>query len=239
MPSKKPSKRVSKRDEFVPGVKVYKVFRQSRRVKKPKVATQAAAAAAPKVVSIGGGKNGSTRTIAPKAPKYYDADPVPKPLKNRRVQKPTKLRTSITPGTVLIVLAGRFAGKRVVFLKQLPSGLLLITGPFKINGVPIRRLNQVYCIATSTKVDPSVLPNLDKFTDHYFKGQKKAAHKKGETEFFAPEEEKKELPASRKADQKEVDTPILASIKKTPILSAYLNAKFSLSRHERPHELKF
>lgn len=69
------------------------------------------------------------------AAKFYPADDVKKPLKRRTVAKPARLRASIQPGTVLILLAGHFKGKRVIFLKQLESGLLLVTGPFKVNGV--------------------------------------------------------------------------------------------------------
>ena len=76
-------------------------------------------------------------SLAVQAPRFYPADDVKKPLKRRVIRRPTALRPSITPGTVLILLAGRFKGKRVVFLRQLPSGLLLITGPFKVNGVRV------------------------------------------------------------------------------------------------------
>ncbi|PHU24911.1 60S ribosomal protein L6 [Capsicum chinense] len=93
-------------------------------------------------------------TIVVKPPKFYPVDDVEKPLINKHKPKPTKLRANSTPGTVLIILAGRFKGKRVVFLKQLVySRLLLIIGSFKVNGVPLRRVNEAYIIATSTKVD--------------------------------------------------------------------------------------
>jgi large subunit ribosomal protein L6e len=80
---------------------------------------------------------------------WYPADDEKAPIK-RHTPKAPKLRASIKAGSVLILLAGRFRGKRVVCLKQLKSGLLAVTGPFNVNGVPIRRVNQAYTLSTST-----------------------------------------------------------------------------------------
>ncbi|KAF3526562.1 hypothetical protein F2Q69_00050390 [Brassica cretica] len=157
---------------------------------------------------------------AEKPPKFYPAEDVKKPLANRRKPKLTKLRSSITPGTVLIFLAGRFKGKRVVFLKQLTSGLLLVTGPFKINGVPLRRVNQSYVIGTSTKVGISGV-SVDKLDDKYFG------------------KEKNEITQGRKDDQKAVDAALIKAIEAVPELKTYLGARFSLKQGMKPHELVF
>ncbi|MBA0702181.1 hypothetical protein Goari_022760 [Gossypium aridum] len=183
--------------------------------------------------------NPKPATTVEKPPKFYPADDVKKPLLNKRKPKPTKLRASITPGTVLILLAGRFMGKRVVFLKQLTSGLLLVTGPFKINGVPLRRVNQSYVIATSTKIDISGV-NLDKFDDKYFAKEVENKKKKTEGEFFeAEKEDKKKLPEDKKEDQKAVDAFLIKLIEGVPELKAYLAARFSLKSGMKPHELVF
>lgn len=68
------------------------------------------------------------------------------------------------------------------------DGSTYISGPFKINGVPLRRVNQSYVIATSTKVDISGV-NLDKFDDKFFAKEAQKKKKKGEGEFFEAEKE--------------------------------------------------
>ena len=158
---------------------------------------------------------------------------------NKLKVKATKLRKSITPGTVCIILAGPYKGKRVVFLKQLTSGLMLVTGPYKINGVPLRRLNQAYCIATSTKLDVTGV-DVSKVSDALFvkTAAEKKSGKKTEAE-FAGEEKKKTISAEFIALQKNVDASIVKSIGKDKVMTAYLKTTFSLSNGVHPHELKF
>ena len=176
-----------------------------------------------------------------KSPRYYPAEDVKKSSKlapHKVQQNPPRLRSSITPGTVLIILAGRFRGKRVVFLKALKSGLLLVTGPYKINGVPLRRVNQAYVIATSTKVDISGV-KADKFDDAYF-GRSKDPPKDAEEEFFEGDAPKAAIVSDeRKADQQTVDGVLLKTIGSTPMLEGYLAAHFSLSSNDKPHLMKF
>merc|ERR1711959_324424 len=182
----------------------------------------------------------ASNKVGKKDTRYYPAEDVKTKLRNNHNNsKQTKLRGSITPGTVLILLAGHFRGKRVVFLKQLDSGLLLVTGPYKINGVPLRRVNQAYVIGTSSSVDISKVKLPANLNDDYFKRPAKAASKKSEGEFFNEAEEKNVISEDRVKDQKAVDADILAAVNKVPSMKAYLNAKFSLTRGQNPHQMKF
>lgn len=116
-----------------------------------------------------------------------------------------------------------------------------MTGPFKINGVPLRRVNASYVIATSTKIDLSGLDNKkleETSTAKYFTSTKEA-DKASEEAFFKQGEkpQKKEVSSSRKEDQKAIDKVVLASIKKVDMLPSYLASSFSLRKGDKPHEM--
>ncbi|UKZ79557.1 hypothetical protein TrVFT333_007314 [Trichoderma virens FT-333] len=187
----------------------------------------------------------STREVpasADQAKKWYPADDESEPKKVSSQGRPILgPRKTLQPGTVLILLAGRFRGKRVVLLKTLDQGVLLVTGPFKINGVPLRRVNARYVIATSYKVDISGLDaaKIEEISQPKYFTAEKAKEKASAEAFFKQGEkpQKKEINSSRAADQKAVDKALLASIKKVDLLASYLASTFSLRKGDKPHEM--
>lgn len=165
--------------------------------------------------------------------KWYPTEDTHK-VKVKGSHKPAPLKGSIAPGQVLILLAGKHQGKRVTFLKQLESGLLLVTGPYKLNGVPLKRIPQAYTIPTSTKVDVSA-SDFSQINDAYFAKEKTKANK-GEEAFFVQKKEKKPFSDAKKAIQKKVDSGVKVA---DGLLKKYLKTKFRLRNGMYPHTLKY
>merc|ERR1712168_1576803 len=199
-----------------------------------------------KVKEIKGDNNGGKRVVRTnRMPRHYATSEGPQKLKSRKncfSEHKRRLRPSITPGTVLILSAGRHKGKRVVFLKQLASGLLLVTGPYHLNGCPLRRINQIYVIATKTKLDIKGVKVPGRVNDEYFRRQKAKKSKNTEGDIFNTKKGVYSVSEERKADQSEVDRQILDVIKKSPekkLMFGYLGAMFSLSNKQYPHKMVF
>ncbi|ESP04187.1 hypothetical protein LOTGIDRAFT_207552 [Lottia gigantea] len=195
---------------------------------------------------VGGEKNGSERIVpAQKKPRYYPTETRPKKLVSRKRSfngHAHKLRPSITPGTVLIVLAGKHKGKRVVYLKQLRSGLLLVTGPFTVNGCPLRRVNQIYVIATKTKLNIDNIKLPERLNDDYFKKKKTRKAPKNEGDLFESTKEAKTVSPELKEDQVNVDKQVLEAISKHPdhkLFTGYLKSIFWLKKSQFPHNMIF
>lgn len=153
-------------------------------------------------------------------------------------------RASVQPGSVVILLSGANRGRRVVVLKRLTSGNLLVTGPHSLNGVSLSRVNPAYVLATTTTVSlAGVTANVDdsffkkgkRFTKNELKNASEIRNKQAEEGKAHEAKWRSEL----KTVQKSVDAALLANIKKVEHLGGYLGTRFTLSNNSRPHELAF
>ncbi|CAK9291688.1 unnamed protein product [Gordionus sp. m RMFG-2023] len=221
---------------------------------------------------IGGDKNGEQRVILKKKmPKTIPIEQKCSFKKQRlskkdrnRARKYKPLRPSLIPGKILIVMAGPYRGKRVIFLDRLPhSGLLLITGPHKLNGCPLRRIHESRVIATTERIPGFELPQiLDGLTDQLIKGEmtyfspevkkrdeRKSKRKNKDEDIFesGAKNVKEALPDQKKEIQKIVDNRILELIDgaitenglENRFMKKYLTLPFSLSPGQYPHAMVF
>jgi len=193
--------------------------------------------------TVGGDKNGGKRMVLiRKRPRSFPtAKPINKHPSKKSFRDQTRYtRQSLKPGKIVILLAGPHRGKRVVLLKVLRSGLLLVTGPFKINGCPMRRISQNYVIATRSRLrlPKDIIPPT--VNDAYFR-RKKSKKPKSEEVFAAPRQTYK-VNDQRKTDQEAVDKVVLKLIKARKdksVFIKYLRSMFGLKRTQYPHRMKF
>merc|ERR1711957_724998 len=151
---------------------------------------------------------------------YYPADDAVVPFKRIcKTPAPSKGRKCIVPGSVII--------------------LLLVTGPYKINGVPLKRVNPAYCIPTSSKLNVANV-NVSSVDDAWFAKDKVVAGKKGEEAFFANSQKVNVRSDAKKATQKTVDATVLELVKKQDThFAGYLRTRFTLRNNMRFHEMSF
>ena len=157
--------------------------------------------------------------------------------RNCKVPKKSHISPELKPGQVVILLSGRFRGRRVVFLKKLESNLLLVTGPYKYNGVPLKRVNAAYVLPTNTvlKVGGDVAKSVN---DDLFK--KVDIERKSEKDFFVEDSVKKgRVSDDRKKAQNEVDTAVKKAVDEVPMMKEYLRNRFALKSGDKPHLMKF
>ena len=127
--------------------------------------------------------------------------------------------------------------------------VLILVGPFKINGCPLRRINQRYLLATSTSVDVSSVKVPERINDSYFRRARKdrkantgAAGKKEGGDIFESKKESYKPSDERKKDQADMDKQVMEAIKKHKegaALKQYLRHNFVLSKGQYPHKLVF
>ena len=130
------------------------------------------------------------------------------------MKKVSKDKIKPLPGTILILLNKKMQGKKAILLKTTESNLFIISGPFSLNGISLRRVNPRYTISTENKIDLQNL-SLQNLNDEYFNYLIKIHRSKDL-------EKKMNIFSSHYLRQMSIDKEILRLLKKKIFYSDYL-----------------
>ena len=128
----------------------------------------------------------------------------------KHAPKPRVLRTDLQPGNIVVMLEGPYTGKRAVFVKQLGSGMAVVSGVRDVNGVPPVRIDERFLFKLSATVSiPSININGDDLTEV----------KRGRSQAIESE------PTSA---EREVEGAVSQAVRATKFMRAYLADPFKV-----------
>jgi ribosomal protein L14E/L6E/L27E len=147
---------------------------------------------------------------------YVNDNIISKNRKNKLIYKTARKKNllSLKRGSVLILLTRKLFGKKVVLLDITETGLLVVTGPFSINGISLRRVNFKYTISSGAIINLKKI-NSSVLNDEYFETLKKSKSKNFQFKNY-------NYVLSHRIRQNYVDKYIIDCLKNNFFLRAYL-----------------
>jgi len=141
----------------------------------------------------------------------------------------------MSEGRVCVCLIGPYTSKKVIFLKQMESGLLLCAC---LNNGAIRRFPQKWLLCTEQQVHldhAGVQKTLRDWSDSSFDVLKsESADDGGDGDFFGKDNASKNVPAEFQSSTDGLIKAVEACIK-DKYMTMYLKARFTLESDIPPH----
>lgn len=136
---------------------------------------------------------------------------------NRKPQTP---RTDLTVGDMVVVLEGRYAGSKVIFLKQINDNMAIVSGVKEINNIGIFKINERYLFKLSVNIGNI---STDSITDDIYESKLN-----------------EEINEEKKAAVNEtINNMLIASISKVDFLKGYMIEPFQVNREIEFYSQKY
>jgi ribosomal protein L14E/L6E/L27E len=164
--------------------------------------------------------------------KFIFNEKIFKKRKNNNVNPKKILRNKpkiiLERGSILILLTKKYLGRKAILLNTTESGLFVISGPYLINGISIRRVNEKYTLYSGAKVNLEC-KNLTStrinfihasfsLNDEYFVALKKSMNKNFKIQDYS-------CVLSHKIRQNNIDRFLIYLLKKNIFFLGYLRTR--------------